>query len=295
MDLRQLRYYVTIVEEKSISAAAKKLYVSQPPLSMQLQQLEQELGCVLLERGPRRVRMTEAGRLLYERATALLRLAEQTQLELRDYANGVRGALRFGAVSSVSGTVLPQWVSSFHAQFPDVRMELEEGNTYQLLEQLRLRQIELAIVRTPFHADWVERIPLRSEPMMAVGHARYFSAQPGQTIRLPDLTDQPLLLYRRWEQIVRKLFSDAGLHPDFFCINDDARTTAQWADIGLGVGILPASARPLLHHPEIAAYPIDAPELQSDILIVRPRDTFQSAIAARFAAHILAAAAQSAR
>ena len=76
MDLRQLRYYVTIVEEKSISAAAKKLYVSQPPLSMQLQQLEQELGCVLLERGPRRVRMTEAGRLLYERATALLRLAE---------------------------------------------------------------------------------------------------------------------------------------------------------------------------------------------------------------------------
>ena len=91
MDLRQLRYFVTVAEEKNITAAAKKLYISQPPLSTQLHQLEQELGCVLFERGPRRIQLTEAGRMLYNRATAILQLTEQAQMELRDYTGSIVG------------------------------------------------------------------------------------------------------------------------------------------------------------------------------------------------------------
>ena len=76
MDLKQLRYFVTVVESGSISAAARKLYMTQPPLSAQMQALEQELGCPLLERGARRVELTDAGRRLYERAKTLLELLQ---------------------------------------------------------------------------------------------------------------------------------------------------------------------------------------------------------------------------
>lgn len=286
MDLRQLRYFVTVAEEKNITAAAKKLYISQPPLSTQLHQLEQELGCVLFERGPRRIQLTEAGRMLYNRATAILQLTEQAQMELRDYTGGIRGTLRFGAVSSVSGTVLTEWISSFHDQFPEVQFELQEGNTYQLLEQVRTHRIELAIIRTPFQANGMKQYPLEEEPMLAAGHRRYFAKSDEPTISLAQLAAQPLIMYRRWAEIVASLFEQLQLRPLYFCKNDDARTTALWADAGLGVGLLPRSARSLLHHPETIFREIAEPRLRTAITIVRSRETYLSAIGARFISHI---------
>ncbi|MDD6032428.1 MAG: LysR family transcriptional regulator, partial [Oscillospiraceae bacterium] len=94
MDLKQLSYFVTVVQEGSISAAARRLYLSQPPLSAQMKALEEEFGCVLFERGARKIQLTQAGRLLYDRATALLEMSEMTRREMLDYQRGSEGTLR---------------------------------------------------------------------------------------------------------------------------------------------------------------------------------------------------------
>lgn len=291
MELRQLRYFCTVAEEKSISAAAKKLYLSQPPLSTQMRQLEQELGCVLFERGARHIQLTPAGQLFYERASAMLELAARTQQELHDYTNGTHGTLRFGAVSSVCGTVLADWIAAFRAAHPAVQFSVAEGNTYQLLEQLRQHRIELAIVRTPFTASGVEEIRLPAEPMLAVGHASFFGGDPSPEISLRALAALPLIIYRRWLQIAAQRFAAEGLHPAWFCQNDDARTTALWADAGLGVGMVPRSSQSLLHHPQTICKAVADPGLASSIVLLRSRDTYRSTLAAQFMELIRAAQA----
>lgn len=290
MDLKQLSYFTTVVKEGTISGAARKLNLSQPPLSTQMRLLEEEFGCVLFERGSRKIQLTEAGQLLYDRAVTMLELSEATRKELLDYRNGLTGALRLGVVSSVGCSLLPEWVAAFHKDFPAIRFELFEANTYQLLEQLRSNLIELAIIRTPFQGEGFSCTTLCDEPMLAVGSEIYFTdilsgkdtSSPDGTISLEAVSRLPLIIYRRWEAPLREAFAREGLSLSCFCMNDDARTSVNWADAGLGVGIVPASSRPLLRNPQTKVYEISDSGLFTSISVVHNKNAYLSAIARRF-------------
>lgn len=173
MDFHQLQYFVTIAESGSITAAAKKLFLSQPPLSMQMKRLEKELGCVLFLRGAREIQLTEAGKLLYNRAKSLLELRRVTEEELAACADATSGTIRLGMISSVGSSLLPQWIAVFHTRHPDIRFSVYEADTYQILEKLHQDRVEVALVRSPFSAEGIQRIPLRSESLIAVGHRSF--------------------------------------------------------------------------------------------------------------------------
>ena len=268
MDLKQLHYFVTVVEEGSISAAARRLYLSQPPLSAQIHCLEVELGCQLFERGPRKIRLSQAGRMLYDRATAILEMAQLTRRELMAYQQGSSGTLRLGAISSVASTLLSGWLQTFHQVYPRICFEIFEGNTYQLLDQLQDGRLDLALIRTPFSARGFQCTYLLREPMMAVGKPSLLPGESGSSISIAELGTLPLIFYRRWEQVLEEIFEEAHLHPQAFCKNDDARTTAFWAGAGLGVGIVPASVLPLLRNGEMVFRPIEDERLVSSISAV---------------------------
>lgn len=280
MDLKQLSYFVTVIQEGTISGAARKLHLTQPPLSSQMKLLEEEAGCLLFERGSRHVQLTAAGQMLYGRAVKMLELADITTRELKDYREGTAGVLRLGVVSSVGSTYLIHAVQNFQKQYPHIDFELTEGNTYQLLEQLSSGLIELAMVRTPFSRQGLSSVPLVEEPLLAVGNKSYFPA--GTSITLSDLSGLPLILYRRWEPILLESFREAGLVPHIFCKNDDARTSVIWADAGLGVSILPASAFGLVKNPDTVSRHISDFSLTSSICLVRSQDTWISTAARAF-------------
>lgn len=246
MELKQLYYFKTVVDEGTISAAARKLNLSQPPLSSQMHLLEQELGSILFERGSRKIQLTEAGRLFYERAKTMLELAKVTIQELQDYRQGKAGTLRIGVVSSVGSLLLKKWILPFHEKFPMIRYEIFEGNTYQVLEQLRANLIEVALVRTPFSGEGLQTVRLIKEPMMAAGKRNFFAGKTDSkgdgSIGIQDLAGQPLIVYRRWERILTEHFARAGIQPLYVCKNDDARTSLEWAAAGFGIAIFPASA-----------------------------------------------------
>ena len=283
MELKQLHEFVTVVKEGTISGAARKLNLSQPPLSAQMKLLEEEFGCLLFERGPRKILLTEAGRLLYDRAVTLLELADVTRKELQDCRDGVTGALRLGVVSSVGSSLLPEWIRNFHEKNPAVRFELFEANTYQLLEQLHANLLELAIVRTPFQEENLTVYPICEEPMLAVGDGRFFQdiGEAGE-ITLSQLSRLPLILYRRWEKPLMEAAAQDSLTLSCFCINDDARTTARLADCGLGVGVIPASSRSFLRDPATRVCTIRDSRLASSILAVHGKTARLSAVARLF-------------
>ena len=118
MDLKQLEYFVTVINEGTISSAARKLNLSQPPLSAQMKSLEQEIGSQLFFRGPRQIELTEAGRILYERSKDILDLSSRTLQELSDYRKGKSGVLRIGIVSSAHDLMAQRAFRPFHEQFP---------------------------------------------------------------------------------------------------------------------------------------------------------------------------------
>ena len=133
MELRQLEYFVRIADTGSINEAARKLNMSQPPLSYSLRQLEGELGAELFTRSAKGVELTAAGRLLYERAENLLEFAHSTKKEVSEA--GKRRVLRIGITSSTVPTVLP-FIAEFALLNPDVSFEVHDGSSYTLLQLL---------------------------------------------------------------------------------------------------------------------------------------------------------------
>ena len=113
MDIRNLKYFVTIVEEGKISQAAKRLNIAQPPLSQQLKALEYELGVTLFERHTRKLIITEEGKLLYKRAKKILELVEGTKEEMRELSEGTKGTLSIGTIATLGAELLPSRVRDF--------------------------------------------------------------------------------------------------------------------------------------------------------------------------------------
>lgn len=270
MDIRQLLYFTTIAGEGSISAAAKKLHLSQPPLSYQMKLLEEELHLPLIERSARGIALTEAGRVLYKRAQGILELSELTRKEMLAMASGFTGTLHIGTVSSSGASLLGWRIPAFHQKYPQIGFAIHEGNTFELMEMLESGLIELAIVRTPFHNDQLNCLYLSPEPMIAAGAASFFPAgmPSGQPISLELLGHAPVILYRRFEKILLSLCEQKGITPQVFCIADDARTTLMWAEAGLGVAVVPQSAYRIMPHHNMVYGELSEEDLHTRIAAV---------------------------
>lgn len=195
MDLKQLRYFMAIVEERQITAAARRLHMAQPPLSNQMKMLEDEIGLKLFQRGPHHIELTEAGELLAARAAQLLDMAAMTKRELKDFRQGLCGTLAIGTVSSSGGILMHEGMQVFRAEFPRVHFEIHDGNTYQLIDMLDRRIIEIAIVRTPFNAARFNCKYRQPEPMIAAMTSELDWAPEKQEIAVEELAEKSLILY----------------------------------------------------------------------------------------------------
>ena len=263
MDLKQLQYFVAAADEGSISGAARRLYVTQPPVSVQIQQLEKELGGALFVRGGRRLEMTAAGHALYRHATLLLSLSRVAAEDVRAVQAGQHGVLRLGVVSSVACAMAADWIADFCREQPEIDCELTEANTYELLEKLRAHVIDLCIVRRPFPDDGFVCLPLQSEGLM-VFSSPAFPETPGWGA----LSDQPLITYRRWEPILRRQLEERSLSMRLRCLCDDARTAISLCERDMGVCVAPASARVLLRRKDMRVRELPGTAISSEIVLL---------------------------
>ena len=237
MELRQLEYFREIADTGSINEAARHLNMSQPPLSYQIMQLENELKVTLFERSSRGVTLTEAGKLLYDRSGELLSYANSTKLEVSK--SGKTTVLKLGITSTTVGTIMP-YISKFVKKNPDVNFEIHDGMTYSLLNYLLDGIIDVSVVRTPLRLDGVDAFFLAKEPMIAVTSPQMRS-ETGSEIALGELRNLPLIIYRRYEKLIMDAFRSHDIEPDIFCICDDARDAMLWAKEGLATAIFPQS------------------------------------------------------
>lgn len=282
MDIRQLKYFLTIAEEGQITAAAKKLKMAQPPLSQQLKLLEDELGVKLVERGSRHISLTDAGEILRNRARQILELSDSAVKEINDFSKGVNGTLSIGTVSSSGAALLNERMVEFHKKYSGVKFEVHEGNTFIIVDLLHRGIIEVGIVRTPLKVSNYECRYAKPEPMIAVMTKEYNWNANQTAISISELKDKPLIIYRRFEQLIFETCAESGFEPRIFCKNDDARTTLLWANAGLGIGIVPKSAFELADHRHLLYKEIQCEKLKTQIAAIWLKDRYISSLAMRF-------------
>lgn len=270
MNMDQLIYFTAVVEEGTISGAARRLNMSQPPVSLQLKNLEAECGVTLFIRGARQIRLTEAGQTLYDYAVKILDLKHSAEDDLRSLKSGKKGSLRIGIVSSGLCEEFFRGIRDFTLGHPDVNFKIFDGNTYQLLDMLEHQKIELAVIRTPFLEHGLDVMELRRDPITAAGCEQLMIRLPEGALHLSDLRKQPLILYRRWEKIIRECAENEKARLNYYCVNDDARTSIQWAETGMGIALVPASILPVSHG--LLARELEEAPLCSTICLVRRRD-----------------------
>ena len=206
MDTRQLAAFCEVVERASFSAAAERLGVTQPAVSLQVRSLEKRLGTQLLDRSGRRVAPTEAGLRLYRGAQRLLALEQQLVEEVAGSEEGeLQGTLEIGASTGPGGTVVPVVLAEFQRLHPEVRVALTVSDTQSVVDLVARRELELGVVGAARRQRGVGFEPFfRDEVVLAVpaGHA-----YAGRTISLEQLREQPLVLMQEGAG-VRQMIDD---------------------------------------------------------------------------------------
>lgn len=282
MNLRQLSYFVAIAEEQQLTAAARRLHISQPPLSYELASLERELGVKLVERKPRGVTLTEAGELLYRRALVILDMVGSTEREVEGFGRGYRGTLTLGIISSSGGQVPNAAMREFTHDYPQVRFVLHEGNTYEVLDLLRKGVVDLGVIRTPFDQQGLKTCLLAPESMVAIMPPEFVCGSDPDYVTLQELADKPLVVYRRFERLIEDCFNKQGLSSFISCLNDDARTTCVWAGKGMGIGLVPESFLQMVQLEGITVKRVNEESLVTQMAIAWPAERRLSALAQRF-------------
>lgn len=215
MDLRSLRYFVTVAEELNITRAAEKLNMSQPPLSNQIKLLENELGMLLFIRGKRRLTITEAGEVLYRRAKQIIELSEQTQDEIRSL-EGLSGQLNIALVEGRAPYLLSRWISGFRMEFPQVSFNLWNGSGDDVLERLHRGLADLALIAAPYNTELLDGFAVSREPWVAMFSASHPLAEfEGDFLPLKELVNQPLFIPSRRSRVegVSVWFREIGAEP----------------------------------------------------------------------------------
>ena len=206
MELRHLRYFVGVAEEENVSRAALKLHVSQPALSRQIRDLEEELGFLLLTRSAKSVQLTDAGRAFLKGAIAVLQRAEDAVKTARAVATGARAELHVGYAPSLTARFLPQTLRVFQARSPGVRVKLHDFSTEEMLAGLREGKLHIAFVvkqRTLLRGLHFEDLA-RDAFCLAVAPKHPLAGR--RAVKLAEAAREPLITYSR------KDYPDAHQH-----------------------------------------------------------------------------------
>ncbi|WP_076999626.1 LysR family transcriptional regulator [Variovorax sp. KK3] len=245
MELRHLRYFVVLAEELHFGRAARRLSISQPPLSVAIRQLEDAVGARLFERNSKEVRLTPAGETLQASASRLLRQAEEAALEARDVGRGAAGRLRIGFVGAMLYRGLPQALAKFQAQHPAVRITLAEFNSGVQIAELLHDRLDLGFVHTSRMPAELSHRLLLSEPFVACLPAGHRLARR-RAVALASLKGEPFVLFSRdaspdYHERILGICAGAGFHPE---VRHEVR---HWLSVvslvsqGMGVALVPSA------------------------------------------------------
>jgi DNA-binding transcriptional LysR family regulator len=248
-ELRHLRYFVAVAEELHFGRAARRLHISQPPLSQQIQQFEDIIGVALFRRTSRRTELTAAGTVLLHHARRILADADRAAEAARRAARGELETLVVGFTDSAALSVLPEIVRVFRNARPDVHLELSESSTQAQLSILERGAADVVIVRGPVPNPEFRTETLLAESFVLAVPSDHTLARK-RSVKIASLANEPFVLFPRHlapefhDQLIAMCIK-AGFSPEIRAEAAEYQTILSLIAAGLGISILPASVKNL--------------------------------------------------
>lgn len=287
MELRVLRYFLTVAREESINRAAEVLHITQPTLSRQLSQLEAEVGIRLFHRGARRITLTNEGILLKRRAEEILALVDKTEKELIEQEELVEGRIVIGSGELAAVQVLPEIIASFRKKYPLVSYDIFTANADLVKEQMEKGLVDIGVLLEPIDMEKFDFIRLPEKERWVVLMRPDDPLAEKEAISTRDLEGHPVILPRR--QIVQNelssWFGDSFQNTQILFTSNLSTNSAVMVRGGFGYSLVIEGSVPFLDQEQLTYRPLE-PELRSSCVFAWKKQQPFSLAATRFIEHM---------
>lgn len=283
MEIRVLRYFLMVVREEGINRAAEVLHITQPTLSRQLAQLEDEVGVKLFHRGARKITLTNEGILLRRRAEEILALVDRTERELAEQDELVEGRIVIGGGELAAMQVLPEIIEDFHEKYPLVTFDIFTGNADLVKEQMEKGLIDIGVLLEPIDIEKFDFIRLKEKERWVVLMRPDDSLAQKEAVSAKDLEKMPLILPRRTnvQNELSNWFGDFFQEHQVLFTSNLATNSALMVQRGLAYSLVIEGSIPYWDKEKIAYRPL-CPELTADSVLAWKKQQPFSLAATKF-------------
>lgn len=247
MELRHIRYFLTLAEELNFSRAAEKLHISQPPLSRQIRELEEEIGAKLFHRSKRQVELTNAGKVFLNNAYQILDQVEQARIRTRLSSTGKEGEFRIGFTGAVQDLI--PTLKEYRKRYPQVGIILKHMTNAEQVEALNENRIDIGIISNPIKNNKIQITPIKKMRFLAALPEKHVLASK-KSIHLRDLENETFIMTPKsvgplYYDTFMSLFQKAGFTPQITIQCHDLQTVLALVTADMGITITPSPFNPM--------------------------------------------------
>ncbi|MER7459801.1 LysR family transcriptional regulator [Micromonospora sp. NPDC126480] len=275
MQLHQLRYFVAVAEVRHFTQAADLVGITQPSLSKQIHALETDLGTPLFERVRGKIGLTAAGEVLLPLAKRILADVDTATREVQELVGLRRGRVRLGATPSLATSLAPPVLRRFRDAHPTVDLRVEEGGSQDLVRDLLRGDLDLALIIMPAAGTdpGLRTDPILTESLVVASVGPLGSAYPTDEVRVTDLRDQPLVMFREGYDLrdaTLQACRDAGFEPRISVDGGELDAVLSFVEAGLGAALVPGSV--VARRGGVRVTRLAPPGVRRTIAVARRRD-----------------------
>lgn len=286
MEIRQMKAFIAIAETGTFTAGAARVHVTQAAISMQLKQLELEVGAPLFIRAPRRVILTEAGEALLERARTILREHDTALAQIAELAGAERGRLRVGSASAmVAADPLPRILKELRARHPRAEVSLSSGTSEALVKHILAGELDMAFVSLPVETHGIQTEVLSRDELVAVGSPRHRLAKQ-RVVTAASLAKEKLILGEKGgntRRLIDQFFAEAHVHPTITMELSRLAAIKRMVEAEMGVGIVPSrSAHEEVSSGRLVAWWIEGAQINWELGLAKLSNGYDSPIGQTF-------------
>jgi len=275
MELRHLKYFLAVAEELNFTKAAEKLFISQPPLSRQIMELEEELQARLFIRNNKKVELTEAGKYFENEVREIFQHLERISVKTKKIADNVSGEFRIAYISSIYSSVISDLIKHLKERFPYVNFKLFEVSTTRQITALEQGKIELGIIRSPIKSP-----KIKSQLWFQDGFSVVYNKSVIQITseeEIPNLKDETFVFFNKdyaphYHEVLLELCAFYGFEPKIIHESNNINSIVQLVKNGLGISIVPSNIAKNNKDPEIGFIELKKVKLLTDVSLISSKE-----------------------
>ena len=279
MNIHHLEYFLEVIRQGSFSKAASTLYITQPSISKMIQNLEDELGVVLINRNVKPLELTDAGQAIVEQAQQIVTLVQNLTVKLDDVIQLKKGKIRLGVPPIAASSILPPILGEFKKNYSNIELQLVEYGSKKVELGVYDGSLDIGIVcTTPTKTDTFEFISFIEDPLKVIVHPEHPLANNKQ-IDFADLRDESFVLYREDFSLYDHIHNRcklAGFHPKIICETSQREFMTQMVAANLGVALLPGKICDQFDPKTIISIPFNDPQILLQLSIIWHKDRYLS-------------------